>query len=78
MRNITQDEWRDLLANDTSSVIIDTRTLQEWQDGVFENAVLIDVFNPQSFMDKVEKIKKEKNIMCIVEVEYEAYKPVKL
>ncbi len=61
MKNITQVEWRELLANDDNAVIIDSRTPNEWRAGVFENSLLMNINNPQSFMDQVNKLDKEKN-----------------
>ena len=61
MKNITQVEWRELLANDDNAVIIDSRTPNEWRAGVFENSLLMNINDPQSFMDEVNKLDKEKN-----------------
>jgi len=61
MKSITQLEWRELLANDTCAVIIDSRSPSEWADGILENAVLMDVLNPPSFMKEIEKLDKNKN-----------------
>ena len=61
MKNITQIEWRELLANDKCAVIIDSRTPIEWADGILEEAVLLDVCNPNSFCQEVEKLDKKKN-----------------
>lgn len=61
MKNITQEEWRELLANDENAVIIDCRTPIEWRGGVFENSILININDPQSFMVEIKKLKIEKN-----------------
>lgn len=61
MKNITQIEWRELLTNDDNAFIIDCRTPNEWREGVFENSILMNINDPQSFMDKVNKLDKEKN-----------------
>jgi len=61
MRNINQIEWRELVANDQSAVIIDTRTLIEWKDGILENAILMDVFESESFQVNSRQLEKEKN-----------------
>ncbi|RLD29588.1 MAG: rhodanese-like domain-containing protein [Bacteroidetes bacterium] len=61
MKNITQEEWRELLSNDDDAVIIDSRTPNEWRAGVFENSLLMNINDPQSFMDDVNKLDKEKN-----------------
>jgi rhodanese-related sulfurtransferase len=61
MRNINQEEWIDLISEDDNAVIIDCRTSMEWSDGVFENSLLLNINDPQSFMDDVNKLDKEKN-----------------
>lgn len=61
MKNITEKEWRELLAKDDNAVIIDCRTPMEWNAGVIENSILMDINNPQSFMSKADALDKEKN-----------------
>jgi rhodanese-related sulfurtransferase len=61
MKNITQIEWRELIAKDNNAVIIDSRTPNEWRTGVIENSILMNINDAQSFMDEVNKLDKEKN-----------------
>jgi rhodanese-related sulfurtransferase len=61
MKNITQEEWKELLANDDNAVIIDSRTPNEWRAGVFKNSLLMNINDRQSFKDQVNKLDKEKN-----------------
>jgi len=61
MRNVNQIEWRELVAKDGNAVIIDVRTPLEWEDGILENAQLLNVLEPESFMEKVTLLEKEKN-----------------
>ena len=61
MKNIGQEEWRKLLAEDKDAVIIDVRTREEFESGYLKNAQLIDIMQPQSFMDSVNKLDKNKN-----------------
>lgn len=61
MKNIGQEEWRKLLAEDKDAVIIDVRTREEFESGYLKNAELIDIMQPQSFMDSVNKLDKNKN-----------------
>ncbi|MCH7524053.1 MAG: rhodanese-like domain-containing protein [Bacteroidetes bacterium] len=61
MQNITQSEWKELLENDDNTVIIDTRTPDEWSEGIIKNAILMNINDPQSFMDDVNNLDKEKN-----------------
>jgi rhodanese-related sulfurtransferase len=61
MKNITQTEWRALLAKDDNAVIIDSRTPVEWSEGIIENAVLLNINDPQSFMDGAHKLDIKNN-----------------
>ena len=61
MQNISQLEWREMIDKDDSSVILDTRTHREWSEGNIENSILLDVLNPYSFMNDVQKLDKDKN-----------------
>lgn len=61
MKNITQAEWKELLENDDNAVIIDIRTPDEWREGIIKNAILMNINDPQSFMDGVDNLDKEKN-----------------
>ena len=61
MQNITQAEWKELSENDDNAVIIDTRTPDEWSEGIIKNAILMNINDPQSFMDGVNNLDKEKN-----------------
>ncbi|MDA8650612.1 rhodanese-like domain-containing protein [Flavobacteriaceae bacterium] len=42
MKNITQVQWEELVAQDENAVIIDARTPRECAEGIIENAVMID------------------------------------
>jgi len=61
MKNINQTAWRALLANDENAVIIDCRSSMEWDEGILEHSMLIDLMNPQTFMSKANELNKEKN-----------------
>ncbi|PHS67034.1 MAG: rhodanese [Flavobacterium sp.] len=62
MKNINQQEFRELIANDANAVIIDCRSEFEWNDGVIENSKLIDIFDSHGFMNEANKMDKEKNV----------------
>ena len=61
MKNINQQEFRELIANDTNAVIIDCRSEFEWSDGIIENSKLIDIFDSHGFMHETEKLDKNSN-----------------
>lgn len=61
MKDITEQQWNELIANDTDAVIVDVRTPNEWDEGIIENAILINIMQPHSFMDAIDKLDKNKN-----------------
>lgn len=61
MKNVNQEEWKNLIANDSNAIIIDVRTPQEWDDGVFENAVLMNIQNTVGFIDDIKKLNLTNN-----------------
>ena len=60
MKNLTQAEWSNSITKD-STVILDVRTPNEWAEGIIENAIMINILEPQSFMNEIEKLDKNKN-----------------
>lgn len=61
MRDINQTEWLELISNDKNAVIIDARTPKEWAEGIIENAILMDVLEPESFEKNADELDKSKN-----------------
>lgn len=61
MKNLKQEAWRKSIAEDTDAVIIDVRTREEFESGYIENAQRIDIMQPQSFMEALGKLPKDKN-----------------
>ncbi len=62
MKNITNEEWRELLANDTNAVVIDVRTPLEWEEGIlYENTLLLNVLDTHFFLKKAQELDKDKN-----------------
>ena len=60
MKNLTQADWSTSIEKD-NTVIIDVRTPNEWAEGIIENAILINILEPQSFMGEIENLDKSKN-----------------
>lgn len=61
MRDITQTEWNDMISKDDNHVILDVRTPNEWSEGIIENAHLINILEPQPFMEAINNLDKSKN-----------------
>jgi len=61
MEDLTQEEWVSQLENDGNAVILDVRTSAEVADGIIKNAIHIDIYKGQGFIDEVEALDKSKN-----------------
>lgn len=61
MEELTQEEWLSQLENDDNAVILDVRTDAEVADGIIPNAIHIDIYKGQEFIDEVDALDKSKN-----------------
>lgn len=61
MKNITQEEWKSLVAEDKSAIIIDSRRPDEWEMGIIENALMINIMDAVDFNEKAVKLDPSKN-----------------
>ncbi|WP_418509584.1 rhodanese-like domain-containing protein [Corallibacter sp.] len=60
MADLTQDQWQEQLSNDADAVILDVRTDEELEEGFIPNAVHIDIYQGQEFINQVEALDKNK------------------
>jgi rhodanese-related sulfurtransferase len=49
------------LENDNNAVILDVRTLAEVEQGIIPNAIHIDIYMGQGFVNELNKLDKTKN-----------------
>ncbi|MCB4800003.1 rhodanese-like domain-containing protein [Neotamlana laminarinivorans] len=61
MEDLTQDEWQEQLADDANAVILDVRTDAEVADGIIPNAIHLDIYKGQEFIEEIDKLDKTKN-----------------
>lgn len=61
MEDLSQEEWAEQLANDDNAVVLDVRTDAEVADGIIPNAIHIDFYLGDEFVDKVDDLDKSKN-----------------
>ena len=61
MSDLSQEEWAEQLAADDHAVILDVRTTEEMEDGYIPNAMQIDIYLGQGFLDEIGKLDKSKN-----------------
>jgi len=59
--NLSKDDWSEQLKSDNNAVVLDVRTQEEVDMGMIPNAVHIDIYKGQGFIDEVEKLDKTKN-----------------
>lgn len=56
-----QTDWIFQLENDKDAVILDVRTEEECREGVIPNAINIDIYEGQGFIDAVKNLDPSKN-----------------
>lgn len=61
MADLSQEKWETQLENDSNAVILDVRAEEELEDGIIPNAINIDIYKGQEFIDELEKLDKSKN-----------------
>jgi len=61
MADLTQMEWQEQFQNDSDAVILDVRTYSEIQQGYIPNAINIDIYSGQDFINQVMKLDKTKS-----------------
>lgn len=60
MADLTQEAWTKQLNQSNNAVVLDVRTLEEVNEGIIPNAIHIDIFKGQAFVDEVEQLPKDK------------------
>lgn len=61
MKNITEKEWKSLISEDEQAVIIDSRQPEEWEQGIIESAVMINIMDFEDFQQKSKQLDLSKN-----------------
>ena len=61
MEHLPQEEWAEQLAKDDNAVVMDVRTEAEVADGVIVNAIHIDIYKGQEFINEIEDLDKSKS-----------------
>lgn len=59
--NLTQNDWTNQLEIDKNAIVLDVRTEDECNDGIIENAIMIDINKGQYFINEIESLDKSKN-----------------
>lgn len=61
MADLAQQEWHLKLINDNDAIILDVRTEQEIANGVIPDAIHIDFYLGNQFLEQIELLDKNKN-----------------
>ncbi|HLV38605.1 rhodanese-like domain-containing protein [Xanthomarina sp.] len=61
MADLAQDKWKEQLSKDHNAQILDVRTDEEVEDGIIPEALCIDIYLGQDFIDQIENLDKSKN-----------------
>ena len=56
--NLDQSTWISQLQTDENAIIVDVRTPEEFETSRIPNSKNIDFYNPQNFMQEIEKLDK--------------------
>ena len=59
--DLSQEIWTLKIIEDSNAVILDVRTEEECEEGIIPNAINIDIFKGQGFIDEIETLDKTKN-----------------
>jgi phage shock protein E len=62
MNHISPNEARTLIENNKEIIILDVRTLEEFQINHLDNAINIDIYNT-NFKDQIDKLERNKSYL---------------
>ena len=57
--DLDQSSWQKQLLFEKNAVILDVRTVQEFEISRIPNSINIDFYNPQKFLQEIEKLDKD-------------------
>ncbi len=60
--DLSQQDWSTKLSETENAIVLDVRTEDECADGIIPNAIIIDIYEGQGFVYKVEELDKTKDI----------------
>ncbi|WP_369997790.1 rhodanese-like domain-containing protein [Winogradskyella sp.] len=61
MADLSQKDWTKQLDEDNNAVVLDVRTQEEVEEGIIPDALHIDIYKGQGFLDELEELDKTKN-----------------
>lgn len=60
MSDLSQQEWREKLSGTENAQVLDVRTHEEVKEGMIPGAIQLDIYQPQQFIDGLERLDKSK------------------
>ena len=57
--NLDQNSWTESIEKSKKSVVLDVRTPEEYDEGFIANAININIYDSQFFIDEVNKLNKK-------------------
>ena len=61
--DLSQNEWAAMRQSKEETILLDVRTIEEYNQGHIPNAQLIDIQNPQYFLHKLELLNPSKTYL---------------
>jgi rhodanese-related sulfurtransferase len=59
--NLTQEDWVSQFGADENAILLDVRTEAEFNEGSIPDAINLDIYEGQAFMENLEALDKSKN-----------------
>ena len=57
--DLSQKQWTEQVANQEDAIIIDVRTPAEWAEGIIPNAMMLDIYSGQEFVDTLRSLENK-------------------
>tara|TARA_B100001113_G_C20567225_1_gene387334 strand:+ start:141 stop:461 length:321 start_codon:yes stop_codon:yes gene_type:complete len=61
MADLDQNTWKSQLDSESDYILIDVRTAEEFEELRIPGSINIDFYNPQNFIQELEKLDKSKS-----------------
>ena len=60
--NLDQNSWVESVKNSKKSIVIDVRTIEEFCEGFIEDAIHLNIYDSESFMNGINKLNTNDHI----------------
>ena len=57
--NLSQNDWLKSKDSDSKSITVDVRTQEEYEEGHINKSILIDINQPNLFMESISRLNKK-------------------